>query len=1197
LKTIKQIIFILLLLNSGVLQAQSPAFYHLSTAEGLSENNVNIARRDKNGVLWVGTTEGLNSFDGNRIHVYYKQQYPALADNDIQFILIDSLNRIWLRTASPQLTLLDEQRRFHSFTIGDTANKKNISHIIHTEKYGLVVFKGTGQYAWKNKSKKHFEPIGFPGDTIIPGSIRNIVQLNNDRFVFYGENRLVMVGYSENRVLLNMPVPEFGGVASINQSELIAYPVSGNAFYRINLVQKKIVEEYHGLKNQFGETVKADMRGIARIDEHRFAISSRFSGLFLLNLENKTLHNWQHDPLDQRSIGGNNTYRVHYDSTGYLFATTQTSGVHYINLLQPVADYRPYFKNETAEVFDGYIQSITTDKEGNLWLGAQDRLIKWNRKTNQNHFIPYRLPNGTALTKKETVRAVCFDANGNLWVGTSNHGILILNKQQHTIAQLTDSMPEGKTSLPSNWLNAFCADNRGTIWAGGLEGICKIEEKSLRIADLSQHPLLNKISRIPCYTIWLDGKKRLWMGTTRGAWRYDEEKQELIQFTTENGLAANHVLAFNEDNNGNTYIGTPAGLSILSPFGQIANHTRGNGLRNDKCEGLLRDEQGFIWVGNLNCILRYDPQRKKFAVFEEGQGFSHAGFRMRSCFKSASGEMFWGSDKGLTYFYPAQMNNTSALLHPSVNELQISDSVYRFTRNETLHLPYYSSSFIFRFSSGELTGGKKSQYLYRLHGYDDDWHSPEINGQVMYGQLPPGTYRFECKASRDGENWYSVINSITLIIAKPWWRQTWFRLLCIFFAFSVLYWAYRYFKRRRENRQVNRMINYFASSGYENASVENILWDISRNCIAQLGFEDYVIYLKDEESDKLVQKAAYGPKNEANSAIVNPIEIPVGKGIVGNVAATGLPLLIKNTKKDSRYIVDDQERLSELAVPIIHDEKVIGVMDSEHHKKNYFTNRHLKILQTIAAICAAKISRAIALDAMKKSKMELMELNVKMAESKFLNLRLQMNPHFLFNSLSSIQHLIVSQQTTKAYKYLTVFSNFLRSLLKHAENNFIPLDEELNILKMYIELESLRFDQSFSYELHADEGLCNEEILVPSLMVQPFAENAIWHGLLHKEGEKKLLIRFSNHNDEYLVCVVEDNGVGRRKSDEIQKGKISSMVHESRGINIIQERLALLQQKTGKPASVEMIDLYDAQQQPVGTRVKITIPYYNPEEK
>jgi sensor histidine kinase YesM len=149
---------------------------------------------------------------------------------------------------------------------------------------------------------------------------------------------------------------------------------------------------------------------------------------------------------------------------------------------------------------------------------------------------------------------------------------------------------------------------------------------------------------------------------------------------------------------------------------------------------------------------------------------------------------------------------------------------------------------------------------------------------------------------------------------------------------------------------------------------------------------------------------------------------------------------------------------------------------------------------------------------------------------------------------------------------------------------------------MYLELESLRFDQSFSYEITVDDNLTNDEILLPSLMIQPFAENAIWHGLLHKEGDKKLSIRINNISEEYLTCTIEDNGIGRSKSAEIQENKIKSTIHESKGIGIIEERLSLMQQKTGKPAKVEIFDLYNNVNQATGTKVIITIPYYNPEE-
>jgi LytS/YehU family sensor histidine kinase len=341
----------------------------------------------------------------------------------------------------------------------------------------------------------------------------------------------------------------------------------------------------------------------------------------------------------------------------------------------------------------------------------------------------------------------------------------------------------------------------------------------------------------------------------------------------------------------------------------------------------------------------------------------------------------------------------------------------------------------------------------------------------------------------------------------------------------------------------------------------------------------------------LIQKAAYGPKSPEAYAIDNPLELPLGRGIVGSAGAERKPIVVHDTQSDNRYLVDDMPRRSEIAVPIVHEGRLIGVIDSEHPRKRHFRRWHLRALQAVARVAGPKISHAMATEAMQESERELMKLNVKMAESRFQNLRLQMNPHFLFNSLSSIQHLIVSQQTNRAYRYLTIFSNFLRTLLKYADKNFVPLDEELKILKMYIELESLRFDDSFHYRIHIDDGLENDNILLPTLMIQPFVENAIWHGLLHKEGEKQLEIHFSGEEEEILTCVISDNGIGRDAAARIKSASISANMHESRGIDIIRERLELLERKTGQPARVEFDDKPGG-----GTRVTIHIPYYNQEE-
>ena len=159
---------------------------------------------------------------------------------------------------------------------------------------------------------------------------------------------------------------------------------------------------------------------------------------------------------------------------------------------------------------------------------------------------------------------------------------------------------------------------------------------------------------------------------------------------------------------------------------------------------------------------------------------------------------------------------------------------------------------------------------------------------------------------------------------------------------------------------LHRRINEFATSLSTLHTEEDILWEITRQCISVLGFADCVIYLLDESRGVLAQKAAYGPKNPREREIFDPIEIPVGQGIVGSVAASGLPEIIQDTSWDPRYIVDDQCRLSEIAVPILSEGRVLGVIDSEHPQRAFFTKEHLTVLTSIASLCANKLVRARA---------------------------------------------------------------------------------------------------------------------------------------------------------------------------------------------------------------------------------------------
>ena len=154
-------------------------------------------------------------------------------------------------------------------------------------------------------------------------------------------------------------------------------------------------------------------------------------------------------------------------------------------------------------------------------------------------------------------------------------------------------------------------------------------------------------------------------------------------------------------------------------------------------------------------------------------------------------------------------------------------------------------------------------------------------------------------------------------------------------------------------------------------SVDELLWLVARNTIARLGFEDCVIYLLDEERQVLVQRAAFGPKSPEGETIVNPIEIAVGDGIVGTVARTRQPERVHDVRDDPRYIVDDQARRSELAVPIVHEERVIGVIDSEHSQPGFYTDEHCAMLIIIASMASSRLAAALTIEQLNETVAEL----------------------------------------------------------------------------------------------------------------------------------------------------------------------------------------------------------------------------------
>jgi len=204
-------------------------------------------------------------------------------------------------------------------------------------------------------------------------------------------------------------------------------------------------------------------------------------------------------------------------------------------------------------------------------------------------------------------------------------------------------------------------------------------------------------------------------------------------------------------------------------------------------------------------------------------------------------------------------------------------------------------------------------------------------------------------------------------------------------------------------------------------------------------------------------------------------------------------------------------------------------------------------------------------------------------------LRAQMNPHFIFNSLSSIQHLIIKSDTSAALKYLSKFSQLMRSTLENSIEKNVTLAEEIKLLETYLDLESLRFDNSFSYAINVEKHLDTQLLEVPLLIIQPFVENAILHGLLpKKEGEKKVTITFSE-DIHYITATIEDTGIGRKASKSLYENTTKPK-KISRGIELTEKRIEILKSQEHEVEAYKIEDLTDASGKAVGTRVTVKIP-------
>ncbi|HEX5651904.1 MAG TPA: histidine kinase [Chitinophagaceae bacterium] len=1153
--------------------------YQLSAViqqEGLKTSDIRQMARDRTGILWLVSQTNVQRFDGR-----HARQFPF--NETVDKVYIDSSNRKWVITRQ-HIYLF--KNLFHGFKEipFDSAGESPLIHLYQNGKGSVFAARSNGHYIF-NDSLQLFQKTVAP---VFAGNIRYTRFAGETaQAIFFGTADSLYRYHYGKKQLSAIAVRPAASTIVLNDSVLFVSTTSfQTTYYNILTGEKQVL--YTTNKNNPLERHLNLFKSIA-LDDVRYLLCSNkgfleYNGL--TRVFSKPVFYYQGRLLENQS----SARYLYKDPDGIIF-TNHADGILFMPGKRVPIQYIRNFNDGNSTLPNNDVRHFAEDEKGYIWLATSNGIARLNMET--GGLKVYSLLGQENAVDFPSYRQLFCDAQ-YLWIGTAGNGVWLMDKQtEKFIRPRFPNTAEGEKTARAFastyvWKILKLQDGRFFIAGGGRHFIV---HPGTLLTEMVSFTSAAYISRSAIQ----DSAGRIWHGTTRGLSCMDNRFN--TYFLIRDSFPDKRIAAFCEWKKNRMLVGTRGLYEIEVRDGAILSFQKKAGIPTDRFIYCMKqDGDGIVWMGTDDGIYRYNPLTDRADYFDQSDHVQSETFNSDAALLSSKGYMFMGGRNGLNYFKPSLISSPADQLEPVIDRFIITgdDSSYHLLP-PPYKLSYNNRNIDFAISAPTLKKPFRVQYRYRLNEEGDEWVYTGFNNQVRINGLKPGKYSLQVSASFDGTTWYDGQNNLSFIIQKPWWQSWWFRLLCLAILVSAGLAFSRYRQKRQEANEMKRAIEYFAHSGYEHSSTEDILWDIARNCISRLNFEDCVIYLVDEKRNMLVQKAAYGDKSPRDFEIANPIEIPMGQGISGFVAETGKSLIVGDTSKDKRYIVDDEKRASELTVPIIHEGKVIGVIDSEHHRKNFFQKRHLATLETIASLCSAKISTTLAMEAARKAETELAELNNKIIESRFQNLRLQMNPHFLFNILTTIQYLIVSGQTTKASNYLNIFSGFLRSILHYAEDPVVSLQEELRILELYIELESLCMDESFSWEVEVDSGIDTEETLFPFMLLQPFVENAIHHGLVQKIGEKRFTIRIIEQDEDYLSCVIEDNGIGREKAMQINGRNLSSVIYKSKGIDIVKQRLELMEQATTRKNGVRIEDLYN-NGEPAGTRVHITLSYNNKEE-
>lgn len=1231
------LLFFFTVCSSGLV-AQTPdyLFKHINTTNGLVSNQVSSVIQDSKGYMWFGTQTGLQRYDGKRFITYLADVHDANAMQSdwINTIFEDSKNRLWIGSSIAGPCVLHQGTgRVYNFNLHVPKGGKKINGIWQflEDRQGRIWLSAYDGFYKLNEGSLQFEPMNA-WLNMEPNALPSTISLDKKGNLWFATTTGIKKWSVESNILFDYNhnaehLPVFNIKESVSY---ISFDDSNNIWISTGFNQYVYRYSTTGYKlntYSFNKLAPNLRKGLPPQKEFVGRLFPCSNGLLLLPLFSRgiALYDYAADSFMVINTSNHDPQHLHLQSNTYssivltedkeknIWMATD-AGINVFSLQKPHFITYAYPGNNGSDLVPASeVSDFVQSGNGDIYCSnyyVNGGITQFDQHLKVKHRFVWKGKSDYNADANQ-LWDIFLDKEGVIWAPNQAGHILQLNTKNSQVSILKDSLLFG----PINQIRQDAEDN---IWlAHHRKGLIKIDgrtrEKSL-YADFWK-PVAGSKRRVMCF---LFDKEKIWVGTLHNGLQLFDKKSGvftesyMMDESNSQSISDNNIIGLLHYNDDTLIIATNGGINFFDKRKKIFSALLSkDGLPNNLVQSIILDNNRDLWAAFAGGLSKINIHNLSITNYDESDGIIDNRFT-HSFVKLNDGRLIIGAEKSFLVFDPATITAAKIPADVTITGFKIFkepilvDSLVN--SNDPVTLSYLRNNIDIELASLQFNSANRIKYYYQLEGIDKNWMQVDETHTVHYNRLPSGEFRFKVRCANADGLFCKNMTTLTIHIVPPFWK-TWLFIwtmaaLLVVVLFLIVKWREKNikaleagktqlqkltaenYKTQFESEQIS---SFFTTSLLNKNNVDDILWDVAKNLIGKLGFVDCMIYLWNDDKTRMIQKAGYGPKGSLEELVKNHFDVLPGQGVVGAVIQSGEAILIPDTSIDQRYRVDEQKRLSELCVPIKYNEQLIGIIDSEHHEKDFFTRQHVQVLTTIATLVAGKIRSIQADQRLRHERAQLADVNDRLAEVQLAALRGQMNPHFIFNALSSIKKFVIANEPANAEKYLGKFSKLIRTILDNSRSGMVTIEKELQLLKLYLDLEQLRFGTKLTYHITVDKSIRTADIQIPSMIIQPFVENAMLHGIMHREDGGTVNMEFVLHT-EWLEISIEDNGVGRAKSALYKSN--NSETHHSIGIEVATKRLEALKRNEDTPAGISIIDLVNEAGEGIGTKVIIEIPIH-----